>query len=161
MGTPGYMAPEQVRGQHDRIGPLTDVYALGAILYELLTGRPPFQAPTPVEVMNLVTERDPLPPSRLLPRVPHDLEIICLKCLQKDPDRRCARGAALAAALPRFLGGEPIRARRVPTLVRAWRWAKRRPAPAGLLLLASLVTFVGFPAVTLLWLDARSARHQA
>jgi len=147
MGTPDYMAPEQVRGQHDRIGPPTDVYALGAILYELPTGRPPFQAPTSLEVMNQVTERDPLPPSRFLPGVPRDLEVICLKCLEKEPARRYAGAEALAADLRRFLGGEPIRARRVHTLERAWRWAKRRPAVAGLLLVLA-VTLVGSTGVS-------------
>jgi serine/threonine protein kinase len=82
MGTPSYMAPEQVRGEHDRVGPLADVYALGTILYELLTGRPPFQAPTTLEVMNQVSDLDPVPPSRLLPQVPRDLVVIGLKCLE-------------------------------------------------------------------------------
>ncbi|HWY86803.1 MAG TPA: protein kinase, partial [Gemmataceae bacterium] len=143
MGTPSYMAPEQVRGRNDQVGPPSDGYALGAILYELLTGRPPFQAPTSLEVMNQVTDLDPVPPSRLLPQVPRDLEVICLKCLEKDPTRRYAGCRALADDLRRFLDGEPIQARRVHTLERAWRWARRRPAVAGLLLGLLLVALTG------------------
>jgi eukaryotic-like serine/threonine-protein kinase len=161
MGTPGYMAPEQIRGHNDRVGPGADVYALGAILYELLTGRPPFQAPTPLEVMNQINQLDPVPPSRLLPGVPRDLEVICLRCLEKQPERRYPGAAALADDLRRFRAGEPIRARRVPPPERAWRWARRRPAPAALLLLVLLVAVVGFPAVTLLWLEAAAARQRA
>jgi hypothetical protein len=161
MGTPCYMAPEQVRGENDRVGPLTDVYALGAILYELLTGRPPFQAPTSLEVLNQVGELDPVPPSRLLPGVPRDLEVICMKCLEKEPARRYGSARALADDLRRFLGGEPIQARAVSVLERAWRWARRRPAPAALLTFVLLVAGVGFPGVTWLWREAVGARNEA
>jgi WD40 repeat protein/serine/threonine protein kinase len=161
LGTPSYMAPEQVRGQNDRVGKSADIYSLGAVLYELLTGRPPFQAPTSLEVMNQILELDPVSPSRLLPKVPRDLEAICLKCLEKEPERRYASAAALAEDLRRFRAGEPIEARRVHTLERAWRFAKRRPAPVALLLLLLLMAVVGFPAVTLLWLEAASARQRA
>jgi WD40 repeat protein/serine/threonine protein kinase len=161
LGTPSYMAPEQVRGQNDRVGKPADIYSLGTILYELLTGRPPFQAPTSLEVMNQVLELDPVSPSRLIPKVPRDLEAICLKCLEKDPLRRYASAAALAEDLRRFRAGEPIEARRVHTLERAWRFAKRRPAPVALLLLLLLMAVVGFPAVTMLWLEAASARQLA
>jgi WD40 repeat protein/serine/threonine protein kinase/tetratricopeptide (TPR) repeat protein len=161
MGTPSYMAPEQVRGTHDRVGTLTDVYALGAVLYEVLTGRPPFQAPTAREVMNQVVELDPLPPSRLLPQVPRDLEVICLKCLEKEPTRRYASAAALAADLHRFRQGEPIQARRVATLERVWRWTRRRPTAAALVALTLLVALAGFPLVTALWLRAAQARDAA
>jgi serine/threonine protein kinase/WD40 repeat protein len=133
LGTPSYMAPEQVRGRVSEIGPLTDVYALGAILYEVVGGRPPFQAPTTLEVMNQVAELEPVPLSRLLPGVPRDLEVICLKCLEKDPARRYPSAWALADDLRRFLDGRPIQARRVATFERAWRWSNRRPAVAGLL----------------------------
>jgi serine/threonine protein kinase/WD40 repeat protein len=142
MGTPSYMAPEQVRGQNDRVGPAADVYALGAILYELLTGRPPFQAPTTLEVMNQVSDLDPVPPSRLLPQVPRDLEVICLKCLEKEPSRRYGSAEASADDLRRFLDHLPIQARRVATMERAWQWAKRRPTVAALLL-AVVVALLG------------------
>jgi serine/threonine protein kinase len=161
MGTPNYMAPEQVRGQADRVGPRTDVYSLGTILYELLTGRPPFQAPTSLEVMNQVAELDPVPPSRLLPQVPRDLEVIGLKCLEKEPARRFASALELADDLHRFLGGEPIRARRVHTLERAWRWARRRPAVSGLLLVVLLMAVLGFAGVFWQWRQAESARLAA
>src|SRR5262249_7521257 len=134
MGTPSYMAPEQVRGQNDRVGPLADVYALGAILYELLTGRPPFQGPTTLEVMNQVSDLDCVPPSRLFAKVPRDLEVICLKCLQKEPARRYASALALAEDLCCFQQGKLIRARPVSRLERVRKWARRRPAVAALTL---------------------------
>jgi tetratricopeptide (TPR) repeat protein/tRNA A-37 threonylcarbamoyl transferase component Bud32 len=132
MGTPSYMAPEQARGLTKEIGPAADVYALGAILYEMLTWRPPFKAPTPAETLMQVLHEDPVPPSRLQSRIPRDLETICLKCLAKEPHRRYASAAALADDLGRYLAGETIRARRTPVWERGWKWARRRPAAAAL-----------------------------
>ena len=159
MGTPSYMAPEQMRGAHERVGPATDVYALGAILYELLTGRPPFLAATPLEIMAQVERLDPVPPSRLSPQVPRDLETISLKCLEKEPARRYAGATALADDLRRFLDGKPVLARPVTAPARAWRWAKRRPAVAGLLLAVVAVLLGGIGVST--WFAVAAQRAEA
>jgi eukaryotic-like serine/threonine-protein kinase len=139
LGTPSYMAPEQAAGRSHDVGPATDVYALGAILYELLTGRPPFKAATGVETMRQVLSDDPVPPSRLQPKVGRDLETICLKCLEKEPARRYASAEALADDLRRAQANEPITARPASAWERGRKWVKRRPAVAALLLLAALV----------------------
>jgi serine/threonine protein kinase/tetratricopeptide (TPR) repeat protein len=140
LGTPSYMAPEQAGGKNREIGPATDIYALGAILYELLTGRPPFKAGSPIDTVRQVIEQDPVPPRQLEPRVPHDLETICLKCLEKDAARRFATATDLADDLRRFVDGLPILARPTPAWERAWKWGKRRPALVALMAVCVLAT---------------------
>jgi formylglycine-generating enzyme required for sulfatase activity/tRNA A-37 threonylcarbamoyl transferase component Bud32 len=127
LGTPGYMAPEQASGKLDETGPAADVYALGAILYEMLTGRVPLQGTTPLETLELLRHEEPVPPRQLQPGVPRDLETICVKCLQKDPGRRYSDAEALAADLDAFLAGRPITARPVGAVERAVKLARRHP----------------------------------
>jgi serine/threonine protein kinase/WD40 repeat protein len=147
MGTPSYMAPEQADSRLEAIGPATDVYALGAVLYECLTGRPPFRCSTLVETLEQVRRADPVPPSRLQAKVPHDLEVICLKCLQKEPGRRYASAGELADDLRRFQEGVSIRARAVGWPERAWRWCRRNPTVAGLLTAVSVSLLAGMAGI--------------
>jgi serine/threonine protein kinase len=133
LGTPRYMAPEQAAGRLDRIGPATDIYALGNILYECLTGQVPFLSSSVVETMDRIRSEDPAPPRRSQKAIPRDLETICLKCLHKEPERRYGSARALADDLERFLRGEPILGRRISPWEHASRWSRRNPAFATLI----------------------------
>jgi hypothetical protein len=130
MGTPAYLAPEQALGRSKEIGPAADVYALGAILYEMLTGRTPFTGGDTLELLQQAVHDEPVPPRLLRPSCPRDLETICLKCLEKEPPRRYAGANALADDLRNFLDGKPVTARPTGPLGRAWRWGRRNPGLA-------------------------------
>jgi serine/threonine protein kinase len=165
LGTPPYMAPEQAASKSRDIGPATDVYALGAILYEALTGRPPFQGETPLETLQQVVGEEPVSPSRLRPKLPRDLETICLKCLQKEPARRYGSAAALADDLQRWREGRPIQARRIGVLGRTGRWCRRNPKLASALGAACLFLVLGTLVSSLLAIradrEAASARTRS
>ncbi|MDR3632930.1 MAG: protein kinase [Isosphaeraceae bacterium] len=156
VGTPEYMAPEQAHGQSREAGPAADVYALGTMLYAMLTGRPPFQSASMLETLEQVRSQEPVPPRRLQPSVPHDLQTICLKCLQKEPRRRYATAAALAEDLDRFLTRRPILARPATLLEQAWKRARRRPTEAMLVSAITATALLGFTLVVWQWQRAET-----
>ena len=156
VGTPGYMPPEQASGVTTTLGPTADVYSLGAILYEGLTGRPPFQSPDPLHTLLMVLSMDPVPPRTLLPKLPRDLDTICLKCLEKSPRKRYPTAGELADDLKRFLSGEPIVARPVPPTERVLKWARRKKAQAALVVVSAL--FAVGVAVAAVWLFVTNAQ---
>jgi len=140
LGTPSYMAPEQANGTKERaVGPAADIYALGVILYEMLTGHPPFCGRTPLDTLDMVRSREPVAPRRLQLATPRDLETICLQCLAKEPHKRYTSALDLAEDLACFRAGKPIRARPIPALERVWRWCRRNPASVVLLACVALL----------------------
>jgi tetratricopeptide (TPR) repeat protein len=161
LGTPAYMSPEQAAGDKTAIGPATDIYSLGVLLYEMLTGRPPFQAGNMIEVLSAIRNDDPLAPHRLTARLPRDLDTICLKCLVKDPGHRYESAAALTADLRRFLDGEPILARRIGVAGQTWRWCRRKPLVAALLAALAIVFAGGLAGVTWQWQRAEELAEVA
>ena len=161
VGTPRYMAPEQGGAGRDRLGPATDVHGLGALLYHAITGRPPFAGSSVAETLDQVRDQEPVPPRRLNPAIPRDLETICLKCLRKEPAHRYASAQAVADDLRRFLERAPIAARPASPAEKAWRWCRRRPAVASLAAALVLVLWGGFLGMFLLWRHAEAQRARA
>jgi len=161
LGTPSYMPPEQAAGELEKIGPASDIYALGAILYCLLTARPPFQAARPLDTILQVIGQEPVSPGQLNPDVDKDLETICMKCLQKAPERRYADAPELRADLDRFLNHEPIRARRIGRAAKIWRWCRRKPLIAGLTCAVAVSVLAGLGFSTYFAVKAERRAKQA
>jgi len=161
LGSPNYLPPEQAEPKQGAVGPPSDIYALGAILYHLVTGRPPFQAESLTTLLRQVIESDPVAPRLLNPGIPRDLETICLKCLEKEPPRRYATAQALADDLGRFLNHEPVLARPVGVSGRTWRWCRRQPVRAGLVAALILVFAAGTAGVLWQWRQAAAQRRAA
>jgi WD40 repeat protein len=161
LGTPSYIAPEQASGKHGAITPAVDIYGLGALLYEALTGRPPFKGATPLSTLEQVVSQEPVAPSRFQRHIPRDLETICLKCLEKSPSRRYTSAEALADDLGRFRSGRPIVARPIGAWGRTWKWAGRRPIEAGLTAAVLVVTVLGLTGILWQWRNALSQRDTA
>src|SRR5262249_22699281 len=159
FGTPRYMAPEQAQGRTEEIGPATDIHALGVILYEMLTARVPYSGDTDLEILNRVIGDEAGSPRRVCPQVPRDLETICLKCLEKHPERRYGSMRELAEDLERFLDGRPIQARRIGLATRAAKWVRRHPraTAAGALTSALSCSLVAL----LLWMGNRESAYSA
>jgi len=165
MGTPSYMPPEQALGCTEQVGPLSDLYSLGATFYAMLTGRPPFQSAMLTETLRQVCESDPVAPRMLNPAIPRDLETICLKCLEKKPSARYPAASALVEELQRYLNGEPITARATGRAERVWRWCRRHPVAAGLVMMsgiASVLLVVGgvYRQQSLQWQRAAELQEQ-
>jgi tetratricopeptide (TPR) repeat protein/tRNA A-37 threonylcarbamoyl transferase component Bud32 len=161
LGTPSYMPPEQASGELDKIGPSADIYALGAILYCLLTARPPFQAARSLDTLLQVIAQEPVSPGQLNPAVDKDLETICLKCLEKSPERRYATAVALGADLNRFLNDEPIHARRIGSAAKLGRWCRRKPLIAGLVAAVGVSVIAGVSLSTYFAIVAARRAEQA
>ncbi len=157
MGSPSYMSPEQAEGHSSRVGPTADIYAMGAILYQALTGRPPFLGESALETLKLVVSSDVVAPRLLRPDIPRDLETICLKCLEKEPSRRYAAALDLADDIRRYLDGRPIVARPVGPIGRFWRWGRRNPRVAGLSAAVFASLLLGIAASTVLAVRAMRA----
>ncbi|MEZ6063458.1 MAG: serine/threonine-protein kinase, partial [Planctomycetaceae bacterium] len=161
FGTPSYMAPEQAGGLSQAASPAVDIYSLGAILYELLTGRPPFKAATVMETLDQVRTMEPVAPGKIRPAVPRDLETICLLCLQKDTARRYQSAQLLADEIGRFRRGESIMARPVSSMERVQRWCRRHPLPASLATAVVAVSVIGFAGIWWQWREAVAQKEQA
>ncbi|WP_148591364.1 WD40 repeat domain-containing serine/threonine protein kinase [Aquisphaera giovannonii] len=161
LGSPSYMAPEQADGASRDVGVAADVYAMGAIFYEMLTGRPPFRGATVLQTLDQVRNAEPIPPTRLQPGLPRDAETICLKCLSKEPGGRYATAVELAEELRRFVSGRAIRARPASAAERAWRWGRRNPVVAGLLGTLAALIVAAFLVVVTLWRRAEGLRAEA